>query len=58
MRWNWAVLVVKRSVIRRVMKRRLYRRINRRQVAQMDTMRGMLLASITDVLGDDEAYMH
>ena len=54
-RWNWAVSVVKRSVIRRVMKRRLYRRINRRQVAQMDTMRGMLLASITDVLGDDEA---
>ena len=54
-RRNWAVSVVKRSVIRRVMKRRLYRRISRRQVAQMDTMRGMLLASITDVLGDDEA---
>ena len=54
-RRNWAVSVVKRSVIRRVMKRRLYHRINRRQVAQMDTMRGMLLASITDVLGDDEA---
>eukprot|EP01043_Picozoa_sp_COSAG02_P037386 COSAG02_NODE_2800_length_8006_cov_3.868092_3_plen_690_part_00 len=50
----WALDVVRKSVRRRVSKKRLFQTIGRRQLKKMDTMSGLLLQSITDVLVDGE----
>jgi hypothetical protein len=54
---DWALGVVRKSVMRRVSKKRLFRNIGRRQLKKMDTMSGLLLQSITDILveGEEEA---
>lgn len=50
MQHKWALGVVRQSVRRRVSKKRLFRTIGRRQLKKMDTMSGLLLQSITDIL--------